>query len=71
MAAEAAHLIIACIERGMVCRVREAVVLPYAAPVRPWLAYSIEFGVLYFWKDVDKMEHVQRRVTGMVKGFIT
>ena len=44
-------------------------ILPvYAALVRPQLEYCIQLWAPHFRRDVDSVERVQRRATGMIGG---
>uniref|UniRef100_A0A7M4E8L1 Reverse transcriptase domain-containing protein n=1 Tax=Crocodylus porosus TaxID=8502 RepID=A0A7M4E8L1_CROPO len=63
-----ANCTLSCISRCMTNRTKEVILPLCAALVRLQLEYCVQFQVLYFKKDVDRLERVQRRATHMVRG---
>ena len=68
LAAQKANCILGCIQRSMAIKVSEVMLPLCSTLVRPHLEYCIQMRSSQHRRDIDLLEHIQRRATKMMHG---
>jgi len=68
LTAQKANCILGCIKRCVVDTLRGVTLLLCFALVRPHLDYCVQMWSSQYRRDMDPLEHIQRRATKMIQG---
>ena len=68
LAAQKANCVLGCIQSSVASRAREVILSHYSALVRPHLEHCIQMWSPQKRRDMELLEHVQRRATEMIQG---
>ena len=66
--AQKANCTLGCIKRSVASRLREVILPLYSVLVKPHLEFHIQMWSPQYRRDIDLLEHVQRRATEMIQG---
>ena len=67
LAAQKTNHILGCIKRNVASRARKVILSLCSALVRPYLEYCVQMWSPQYRRDVDLLEHIQRRATKMIQ----